>query len=90
MIKPRILPANKNSGSFEQRQIQKGVLMHPSGLWPLGSIKTPLGWIKPIIPCDGVEKYVISKPYQNSRVVPRQNAVDKCFISCKYESKEQN
>ena len=35
-----------------------GVLMLPSGLWPLGSIKTPLGWIEPVIPCDAVEQYL--------------------------------
>ena len=39
-----------------------GVLMLPSGLRPLGSIKTPSGWIKPIIPCDGVEQYLIIPP----------------------------
>ena len=36
--------------------LPSGVLMLPSGLRPLGNIKTPPGWIKPIIPRDGVEQ----------------------------------
>ena len=36
-----------------------GVLMLPLGLWPSGIIKTPLGCIKLIFPCDGVEQYLI-------------------------------
>ena len=34
----------------------EGVLMLPKGRRPEGSIKTPEGWMKPIIPRDGVEQ----------------------------------
>ena len=34
----------------------EGVLMLPKGRRPEGSIKTPEGWIKPIVPRDGVEQ----------------------------------